>query len=191
MNGEPLTDEDRRKIERAAGPQEDAGASRPRPGSTRWRTWSSASRPPPSKDGELTAGRSSSRLPGQGRRPGLLGDLVRPLHRGSAVRARAGRALKDRPFALLGVNATIRRRTPRQGDERGRSPGPTGTTATTGGPIATLYRVRGYPSMFLLDAKGVIRSPRRVVRRRRHDRDAREGGRDRVSLRFADIPAVC
>src|SRR5687767_10163770 len=65
--------------------------------------------------------------------------------------------LKDRPFALLGVNS-----------DGGREPllkimrenGITWRSAVDGdtsGPIATRWNVHGWPTIYVLDAKGVIR----------------------------------
>ena len=73
--------------------------------------------------------------------------------------------LKDRPFALLGVNcdedAEAARKVVR--DERITWPNASDGSKQVGpcevdmGPIAGRYHVRGLPSVFVLDAKGVIR----------------------------------
>jgi hypothetical protein len=67
--------------------------------------------------------------------------------------------MKDKPFALIGVNsdrdlADYRKQAAEMGvtwrsfwcGERG-----------TEGPIPTLWNVRGWPTIYVLDAKGVIR----------------------------------
>lgn len=65
--------------------------------------------------------------------------------------------LKDEPFALLGINSdgdrsvlnkilTEQNITWRQGVE-----------GSTEGPLATKWNVRGWPTIFVIDKKGVIR----------------------------------
>ena len=67
------------------------------------------------------------------------------------------KSLKDKPFALIGVNsdpkdrvqAAIKREniTWRSFWDGGR----------TGGPIATRYQVRGWPTIYMIDHEGIIR----------------------------------
>jgi thiol-disulfide isomerase/thioredoxin len=67
--------------------------------------------------------------------------------------------LKGQPFALLGVDCEPDKDTARKTMARERMTWPNwydGAPAT--GPIAERYHVRGFPSVFVLDAKGVIRS---------------------------------
>lgn len=65
--------------------------------------------------------------------------------------------LEDEPFALLGIN------TDRDKDEFNKKMGEHGVTwrsawqGSTGGPIPKRWGVRGYPSIYVLDAEGVIR----------------------------------
>ena len=69
--------------------------------------------------------------------------------------------LKGKPFALLGVDCEADKDAARQAMARERMTWPNwydGAPAT--GPIAERYHVRSYPSVFVLDAKGVIRSRR-------------------------------
>ena len=67
--------------------------------------------------------------------------------------------LENQPFALIGVNSDKRRDTlPPILEKEGitwRSfwNGPGGTD----GPISRLYNVRGWPTIYVLDAQGVIR----------------------------------
>jgi cytochrome oxidase Cu insertion factor (SCO1/SenC/PrrC family) len=63
---------------------------------------------------------------------------------------------QDRPFVLLGVNTDADAETLKQVQEkqhlswRSWYDGP-------GGPICQQWRVKGFPSIFLIDAKGVVR----------------------------------
>jgi hypothetical protein len=67
--------------------------------------------------------------------------------------------LADQPFAIIGVNsdADLDKLRPRLTEERitWRSfwNGPDGTR----GPISAAWNVRGWPTVYVLDAKGVIR----------------------------------
>ena len=66
--------------------------------------------------------------------------------------------LKGQPFALLGVDCETDKDTARAVMARERMTWPNwydGSPDT--GPIANRYHVRSYPSVFVLDAKGVIR----------------------------------
>ncbi len=66
---------------------------------------------------------------------------------------------KDRPFIVLGVECGDAPDIARKIVARERISWPNWYDGdVAGGPIATLYRIRHYPSVFLLDAKGVIRS---------------------------------
>jgi len=68
--------------------------------------------------------------------------------------------LKDKPFALLGVNSDKDKDVYFAGVRdngitwRSFWNGPKGTT----GPISTKWGVRGWPTIYVLDAKGVIRA---------------------------------
>ena len=67
--------------------------------------------------------------------------------------------LSDKPFALIGVNSDgdLEALQPRLEKEnitwRSFWNGPDGTN----GPISTAWGVRGWPTIYILDAKGVIR----------------------------------
>jgi hypothetical protein len=67
--------------------------------------------------------------------------------------------LKDKPFALLGINSDVDKTYyAQQAKEMGvtwRSfwNGPKGTS----GPISTKWNVRGWPTIYVVDHKGVIR----------------------------------
>ena len=64
---------------------------------------------------------------------------------------------KDKPFALLGVNSDPKERVKEviaKGTVTWRSWWDGGDTS---GPIATQWNVSGWPTIYVLDAKGVIR----------------------------------
>jgi hypothetical protein len=67
--------------------------------------------------------------------------------------------LTDKPFALIGVNSDTdkemlkKRMAEEQITWRSFWNGPKGT----GGPISTAWNVRGWPTIYVLDHKGVIR----------------------------------
>ena len=65
--------------------------------------------------------------------------------------------LKDKPFALLGINsdgdaAALRKIIKEQGITWRNA-----VDGGTDGPIATKWNVQGWPTIYVLDAKGVIR----------------------------------
>ena len=68
--------------------------------------------------------------------------------------------LEGKPFALIGVNSDVdkeklkKRMTEEKITWRSFWNGPEGT----GGPISRAWNVRGWPTVYVLDAKGVIRS---------------------------------
>lgn len=66
--------------------------------------------------------------------------------------------MEGRPFALLGVNSDSDRQAVK---ERMAKEGITWRSwwdgGTTGGPIASKWNVRGWPTIYVLDARGVIR----------------------------------
>ncbi len=67
--------------------------------------------------------------------------------------------LKGQPFALLGVDCEEDRDAARQVMAREQMTWPNWFDGAQGtGPIANRYHVRSYPSVFVLDAKGIIRS---------------------------------
>ncbi len=67
--------------------------------------------------------------------------------------------LKSQPFALLGVDCEPNKDTARAVMAREHMTWPIWYDGAPGeGPIARRYHIRGYPSVFILDARGVIRS---------------------------------
>ena len=66
---------------------------------------------------------------------------------------------KERPFTVLGVDCGDTREIARKTLEKEKITWPNWHDGDeTGGRISTQYRVRGYPSLFVLDAEGIIRS---------------------------------
>ena len=65
--------------------------------------------------------------------------------------------LKGQPFALLGVDCEPDKRHRPQVMARERMTWPNWFDGPGMGPIAGRYHVRGYPSVFVIDAKGIIR----------------------------------
>lgn len=68
--------------------------------------------------------------------------------------------LKDKPFALIGVNSDADKAKLKKVLEKEKITwrsfwnGPDGTS----GPISTAWNVKGWPTVYVLDAKGVIRA---------------------------------
>jgi thiol-disulfide isomerase/thioredoxin len=66
--------------------------------------------------------------------------------------------LKDEPFALLGVNCDDDKQAAINAIKSERMTWPNWHDGAPGaGPIAKRYHVRGYPSVFVIDAQGIIR----------------------------------
>jgi thiol-disulfide isomerase/thioredoxin len=67
--------------------------------------------------------------------------------------------LKGQPFGLLGVDCEPNKETARAAIARERMTWPNWYDGAPGtGPIASRYRIRSYPSSFVLDAAGIIRA---------------------------------
>src|SRR5262245_19129033 len=65
--------------------------------------------------------------------------------------------LKDKPFALLGVNSDKDLNALREALIRERITWRSWLDGGTDGPIARAWQVRGWPTIYVLDHKGVIR----------------------------------
>jgi len=66
--------------------------------------------------------------------------------------------LKDKPFALLGVNSDRDRETIKQiCKDKNISWRSFWNGGSTSGPISTKWNVRGWPTIYVLDEEGVIR----------------------------------
>src|SRR5262249_2112182 len=65
--------------------------------------------------------------------------------------------LKDKPFALLGVNCDDDKQAAINAIKSERMTWPNWHDGAPGeGPIAKRYHIRGYPSVFVIDAEGII-----------------------------------
>ena len=66
--------------------------------------------------------------------------------------------LKDKPFVILGVNSDKDREKPKKLAEAGTVTWRSfWNGGSTGGPISTDWSVQGWPTVYLIDHKGVIR----------------------------------
>ena len=86
---------------------------------------------------------------------------------------------QGRPFVLVGVNTDRDVETLKQVQEEEHMTWRSWFDGPPGGPISQEWKVTGFPSIFLIDAKGMVRyahegAPRRRGTRRRN-RDAGEG----------------
>jgi hypothetical protein len=65
--------------------------------------------------------------------------------------------LKDKPFALIGINSDGDRSVVNKILEREKITWRNAIDGSTNGPIATAWNVSGWPTIYILDQKGVIR----------------------------------
>jgi len=65
--------------------------------------------------------------------------------------------LKDKPFVLIGVNSDSKERVLEAMKKNNITWRSFWDGGKTGGPIATKWAVSGWPTIYVLDAKGVIR----------------------------------
>jgi hypothetical protein len=65
--------------------------------------------------------------------------------------------LKDKPFALIGVNSDGGRSALKEIMNREGITWRSFVNGDTSGPISTSWNVHGWPTIYVLDAKGVIR----------------------------------
>ena len=67
--------------------------------------------------------------------------------------------LKDKPFAIIGVNSDQNRDDLKKVMEKEQITWRSfWDGGSTGGPIATRWNVHGWPTLYVIDAKGVIRA---------------------------------
>ncbi len=65
--------------------------------------------------------------------------------------------LADKPFALVGVNSDSDLKKLKERMKQEQITWPSFTDGSTSGPISTEWSVRGWPTIYILDAKGIIR----------------------------------
>ena|SRR5437870_695671 len=66
--------------------------------------------------------------------------------------------LADRPFALIGINSDQdREKLKKVMEEEKITWRSFWNGGSTGGPISTAWKVRGWPTIYVLDAEGIIR----------------------------------
>ena len=66
--------------------------------------------------------------------------------------------MKDRPFALLGINSDINREKTREVCKTKHLTWRSWWDRTTGGKIAQRWNVSGWPTVYIIDHKGIIRA---------------------------------
>jgi|GEM_PF-1345594 len=172
-NGQPLTDKGRRQIE--------AGIARRRStlgqvAEARLDDWHNLAvgKPAPEIQGVDILGKPLKLSDYRGKVVALVfwgtwcGPCMREIPREKALVER----MKGRPFVMLGVNTDTDSRAARKVMEaqgvtwpnwHDRTPGfEESAVLTTDGPIAKLYHVRGYPTVYVIDAEGKIRSKKAI-----------------------------
>lgn len=65
---------------------------------------------------------------------------------------------KDKPFALVGINSDGGRSALQKVIKEQKLNYRSAADGTTSGPIATAWNVHGWPTVYVIDAKGVIRN---------------------------------
>lgn len=65
--------------------------------------------------------------------------------------------LEGKPFALIGVNTDPDREMVKSRSEKDQITWRSFYDRTTGGPISRAWSVRGFPTLYVIDSKGVIR----------------------------------
>ncbi|HEV3443040.1 MAG TPA: TlpA disulfide reductase family protein [Gemmataceae bacterium] len=66
--------------------------------------------------------------------------------------------LQDKPFALLGINSDPQKDKLKEAMEKEQITWRSWWDKTTSGPIATEWNVHAWPTIYVLDQKGVIRA---------------------------------
>ena len=67
-------------------------------------------------------------------------------------------SLKDRPFAIVGVNSDRNREVIRQRVEEEKINWRSFWDGSTSGPISTRWNVSAWPTIYVIDHKGIIRA---------------------------------
>lgn len=66
--------------------------------------------------------------------------------------------LKDKPFALIGINSDGDRSVVQKILKENEITWRNAIDGSTSGPLASAWNVRGWPTIYVIDAKGVIRA---------------------------------
>ena len=66
--------------------------------------------------------------------------------------------LEGKPFALIGVNTDPNRESVKTRSEKDQITWRSFYDKSTGGPICRAWRVNGFPTLYVIDHKGVIRA---------------------------------
>ena len=66
--------------------------------------------------------------------------------------------LEGKPFALIGVNTDPNREMVKTRSEKDQITWRSFYDRTTGGPICQAWKVSGFPTLYVIDAQGIIRS---------------------------------
>jgi RNA polymerase sigma factor (sigma-70 family) len=160
-NGKPLTAEGRRRIEARLARRSTLGQV----AEARLDDWHNLAvgKPAPEIKGVDVHGKTLTLSDYRGKVVALVfwgtwcGPCMREIPREKALVER----MKDRPFAMLGVNTDADRAVARKVMEAQGVTWPNWHDGEPGaGPIAKLYHVRGYPTVYVIDALGKIRSKR-------------------------------
>jgi peroxiredoxin len=160
-NGKPLSNEGRRNIEARLARRSTLGQV----AEARLDDWHNLAvgKPAPEIEGVDIHGKPLRLSDYRGRVVALVfwgtwcGPCMREIPREKALFER----MKGRPFAMLGVNNDADANTARKVMESQGITWPNWHDGEPGeGPIAKLYRVRGYGTVYVIDAEGKIRSKR-------------------------------
>jgi thiol-disulfide isomerase/thioredoxin len=158
-NGRPLTDEDRRRIEQVVARKGTLGET----ATARLDEMHNLAvgKPAPEIEGADLEGKPRKLSDYRGKVVVLVfwGSWCGPCMAQVPHERELVARLKERPFALLRIDCDDDKAAARQAVERERMTWPSWYDGAPGdGPIVKRYHVRSYPTVFVLDAKGVIRS---------------------------------
>jgi thiol-disulfide isomerase/thioredoxin len=159
--GQPLSAEDRRRIEQILARKKTLGdAARARLDEMHNLV---AGKPAPEIDGVDMAGKPFKLSSYRGKVVLLVfwGSWCGPCMAEVPHERELAERLKDRPFVLLGVDCDIDKAAALKAIETNKMTWPNWYDGAPGdGPIVKRYQVRGYPTVFLIDAQGIIRHTR-------------------------------
>ena len=158
-NGQPLTDEDRRKIEARLARKKTLGQEAEARLDEMFNL--AVGKPAPQIEGVGVDGKPLKLSDHKGKVVVLVfwGSWCGPCIQQVPHERELTERYKDRPFTVLGVDCGDTREIARKTMGKEKITWPNWYDGDgTSGPIATQYHIRLYPSMFVLDAGGIIRS---------------------------------